>query len=104
MRTMTAPPPNGRSSTVRCASSVHARGSWTRTSISPDSRARPTSAALNAPERYSGNSENTSMRIVALVLQVEEAVGEVDDDDTGGVVDDEHHRDQLPLLQHEQVV
>ena len=40
--TIPSPPPNGRSSTVRCRSCVNSRRSWTCVSISPASRARRT--------------------------------------------------------------
>src|SRR5437660_1671115 len=61
--TIPAPPPNGVSSTLRCGSVVCSRGSWTRTSTRPRSRARPRSDEPRGPSRYAGKIVNTSTRM-----------------------------------------
>src|SRR3954468_22123447 len=54
-KTMPSPPPNGRSSTVRCLSRVNARRSRTLISMSSASRARRTMPYSSGPRKKSGN-------------------------------------------------
>src|SRR5450631_1566402 len=61
--TIPSPPPNGRSSTVRCRSLVNTRKSCTPTSINPVSRARRTIPWSNGPAKNSGKIVIKSNRI-----------------------------------------
>src|ERR1700690_1279596 len=60
--TIPAPPPNGRSSAVRCLSVVHLRRSWTATESRPLSRPFPRMLSARKPSSIPGKSVSTSMR------------------------------------------
>src|ERR1700756_1456773 len=67
--TMPGPPPYGRSSTVRCASCVCARGSSVPTVTSPRSMARPTTPYSSAPAIMRGKSVTTSILMALFQLR-----------------------------------
>ena len=103
--TIPAPPPNGVSSTLRCRSSVWSRGSWTRTSSRPRSRARPSSeSAERALEVLGEDREDVDAHGASRRLTSSSPSGGSTTTTPASLLDDEHHRDQHAAVEHEQVV